>query len=576
MKKKGLEELFRNLPIGKKLFYSFGTIIISTFVLIVILLIGMKTIEGRLVKLYEGPTMNISYSSSLYYPQVDIQRALNRVMAEGLGRLDEMYPQLEATTEKNAAIMDEAYAKLKENLLTAEDKERLENINVMLNETVRVYRQETMALLKAKDFEAAREFNNEYHKPAVDELKVMIEDLEASIMDTADSYKESAVQLAIGLIIIGIILLIIITWIAVRLAAVVIKVLLEPVKQIEKAAEQLRVGDLSHADELDYESEDELGNLAKVMRESITILNGYVQEICENFEKVAKGDLTRNFDEITDFLGDFSNIKTSFVVILREFNETLNEIRQVSSQVDTGSDEVAGAANDLASGTGEQASAVEELTATIETVSSMADKAAKDARESYNKMLQAVEEAEVEKEQMAELKREMQRIMEISGEIETIVTSIEEIASQTSLLALNASIEAARAGEAGRGFAVVADQIGKLATDSATAVTNTKELISKTVEEINKGNKVTETAAIGFEKIIGELESFAKTTKENSEVSVAQSQALQQVEEGVNQISVVTSNNAASSEECSAISEELAARAQELDSLVNRFKLYAK
>ena len=574
MKKRKLEELFKHLPMGKKLFYSFGTIILSTFILIVILLVGMKIIEGRLVKMYEGPTMNISYSASLYYPQVDIQRAVNRMMAEGRDRLEEMYPQMEATIEKDLAIMNEAYDKLQQNLLTEENKVQLEKINTILNEKVKGYRLETLRLLKAGDFEAAREYNNEYYKPAVDEVKVMIEELEASIMKVADDYERSAVRLAIGLIIAGIILLVVITWIALRLALVVIKGITEPVEQIEAAAKQLRIGDLSHADDITYEAEDELGNLAKTMRESIHILSDYVKEICDNFEQVAKGDLTKNFDEITDFLGDFANIKTSFVIILKEFNETLNEIKSVSTQVDTGSDEVAGAANDLANGTNEQSGAVEELTATIETVAQMSRQAAQNAKESYDKMMIAVDEAENEKKQMEELKVEMQRIMEISGEIETIVTSIEEIASQTSLLALNASIEAARAGEAGRGFAVVADQIGKLATDSATAVLNTKELIGKTVEEINKGNKVTEKTAEGFERIIAELENFAQTTKETSEMAVEQSQALMQVEEGVNQISLITSSNAASSEECSAISEELAARAQELDSLVNRFKLF--
>lgn len=574
MKKSGLEEKFKHLPIRKKLFYSFGAIILTTFILIVVLLIGMKVIENRLVKLYEGPTMNIYYSSTLYYPQVDIQRAVNRVMAEGVERLDEMYPQLEKEVNEDLALMDDAYSKLKNNLLTQEDKLRLEEINNKLENEVAGYRIEVLRLLKEGKFSAAREYNNEYYKPAVDETKLMIEDLEASILKTAANYEKSAVNLAITLIIIGVVLLLVITWIAVKLALIVIRGISDPVAQIEAAAKQLRVGDLSHADDITYESEDELGELAKTMKESIKILSDYVKEICDNFELVAKGDLTRNFDEITDFLGDFASIKHSFVVILQEFNETLNEIHDVSSQVDSGSEEVAGAANDLASGTNEQASAVEELTATIETVSSMAEKAAKDAQESYTQMLNSVEEAGKEKEQMQELKQEMHRIMEISAQIETIVTSIEEIASQTSLLALNASIEAARAGEAGRGFAVVADQIGKLATDSATAVLNTKELIGKTVEEINNGNRVTEKTAEGFERIIQQLENFAQTTKENSEMSIAQSAALQQVEEGVNQISLVTSNNAASSEECSAISEELAARAQELDSLVRRFKLY--
>ena len=166
------------------------------------------------------------------------------------------------------------------------------------------------------------------------------------------------------------------------------------------------------------------------------------------------------------------------------------------------------------------------------------------------------------------------RIKEISGEIEKIITTIEEIASQTSLLSLNASIEAARAGEAGRGFAVVADQIGKLATDSAQAVVSTKELIEKTIEEINKGNKITEQTVTGFERIIQNLEAFAEAAKVNRDSALDQSERLNQVTEGVEQISQVTQQNAASSEECSAIGEELAASANELDNLVKVFKLH--
>lgn len=402
----------------------------------------------------------------------------------------------------------------------------------------------------------------------------MIEDLEVSIMDTAADYEDSSATLGIVLVIIGIVLLVVITVIAIGLALKVTVDITTPVNEIVEAAKKMRVGDLSVADKITYESEDELGALAQTMRETIDTLDGYVKEISENFDQVAKGDLTKNFDEITDFLGDFASIKQSFVCILKEFNSTLTQIQETSHQVDTGSDEIAGAANDLASGTGEQASAVEELTATINTVSNMAEGAAKEAENAYNSMMESVGEAQAERQQMQELQDEMLRIKEISGEIAAIITSIEEIASQTSLLALNASIEAARAGDAGRGFAVVADQIGKLATDSAQAVVNTRELIGKTVEEIDKGNKVTEMTAVGFERIIKEMETFAEAAKANSEVSKAQSQALLQVEEGIDQISLVTQQNAASSQECSAISEELAARATELDNLVGKFKLH--
>ena len=86
----------------------------------------------------------------------------------------------------------------------------------------------------------------------------------------------------------------------------------------------------------------------------------------------------------------------------------------------------------------------------------------------------------------------MERISDTSKEIQNIIGAIEDFASQTNLLSLNASIEAARAGEAGKGFAVVADQIGKLASDSAQSAIDTKKLIEKSLDEIENGNIITE------------------------------------------------------------------------------------
>ena len=332
----------------------------------------------------------------------------------------------------------------------------------------------------------------------------------------AEEASDYATSTFIFVVVIVIVLVAIATVIALGVSRVIIKGIITPVDELKRAAAEMTQGRLDA--EINYESKDELGELADSIREVQTTLGSYVREISATLEVIASGDLTKDFNQITEFRGEFNSVKTSFVRILKEFNITLGKISEGAMDVDHCSDEIAGAAGDLATGTGEQASAVEELTATITTVSNMAEDSAKAANE--------------------------------------------------------ASDEAARAGDAGRGFAVVADQIGKLAADSAKAVVNTKELIDKTVQAVDKGSAMTETAALGFGRIIEELESFAEMAHGVNESATAQAQALRQVEEGIEQISTVTQQNAAASEECSAISEELAARATEMTNQIQKFNLF--
>ena len=167
----------------------------------------------------------------------------------------------------------------------------------------------------------------------------------------------------------------------------------------------------------------------------------------------------------------------------------------------------------------------------------------------------------------------MERITATSQEIGNIIGEIEEIASQTNLLSLNAAIEAARAGEAGRGFAVVADQIRKLAEDSARSAVNTKKLIESSLAEVEQGNQITERTTKVMQEVIVGLNQLAQGAEASSRNSVQQAEMMEQLELGVEQISEVVQGNSAIAEEVAATSEELSAQAISLDNMVGQFKL---
>ena len=348
----------------------------------------------------------------------------------------------------------------------------------------------------------------------------------------------------------------------------------KPVKQIEEAVASLRKGELSNVEMLTYESEDELGDTIKNLKEAMGILADYVSEISAEVKAIAQGDLTRNGDDITDFLGDFSELKVSLLYILKRFNSTLTEISNLAEQVSSNASEVEEASKSLADGATEQAGVIEELNATIDTVVNLSADTAKETQSASARVKASANKANEEKEKMNDLLMEMEHITEISKEIGNIITDIEDIASQTNLLSLNASIEAARAGEAGKGFAVVADQIGKLAADSANSAVNTRDLIDKTLVEIEKGNTITRTTADAFNQIITDMESFAEIAENTMEKANSQAESLGQIGQGIEQLSGVVQGNAASSEENTAISVNLAEGAAKMNERVNIFKLF--
>lgn len=344
--------------------------------------------------------------------------------------------------------------------------------------------------------------------------------------------------------------------------------LLVPIKKVSDQMVALSKGDFHEAFDM-VADDSEVGRMVAAIQFMKENLVKIIREITAVLEQMGNGNYDIALEQ--DYVGEFSVIKDSFYKISEEIRHTLRNLRDLSEQIKSGSLQLADAATNLADSCTVQATTVFDLSSLTENLYGDMDKNSNDARECVEIASQASETLSVGNEKMHELKNAIEEIKKCSEEINTIIGAIEDIATQTNLLSLNAAIEAARAGEAGRGFAVVAEQVKNLAEESAKSAKETTRLIETTVAAVEKGNRIADETVANMSEV---MEGTRLTTGKMSQISDLLSQNvqyMQKIDADLGNISAAVDDNAATSEETAAISQEQSGQVERMADLMDKF-----
>ena len=598
---------FNNLKIKAKMISGFFTVIVLMVLLSVISIIQLKDVAStyRIVidNVVECRQAILHYQSNFFdlrrmiatlstYTEYDLDRC-EEIINESVALYDTSFKYLDMYNEKvetNAALSD------------SEKQLRFDKSHDIRLITEK-YHNEFMLLM----FDAAR---NDDHK-----LSLLILDKSVALTDDIGTLVQELINISNDAVITQtdhaniieyttIVLLIVISAGAAILAVIIALFIATRISRpllslsafMKKAGS---TGDIS----LSSQDIDVLGKSAKAKDEigqtiaNTTTFVQHVNQIAGELEHVANGDLTICMDTLSnaDTMGQalklmVESLNKMFTEIYSSASYVANNaalVDESAKQIACTTTNIAEGAQQLAQGSTDQAASVQELSGVINIIEEKTRENAHIADEAALLADNVIGNAQKGNHQMEEMISAVKDIAEANQSIQSIMNTINDIATQTNLLSLNAAIEAARAGEHGKGFAVVADEVRNLAAQSAEAAQQTSSIIEVSIEKSQLGSNIVDKTAESFKEIVNGLTESSKLIKSIAKASQEQAAGISKVKIGIDQVSDIVEQNSATAQESAAASQESSAaatesinaadnmktQAQTLKNLVSQFKL---
>lgn len=471
----------------------------------------------------------------------------------------------ELNEDKNRDI---AWAGLKKNDITTEEWQEMEDIARISDGLVPLEEEAMRAVASGNQEEAVAYVFGQQYEADIAVINSQTDKAISQIQRRLDTKKD----VLVGLQMVVEVLFLFSFFYVIRQIVVSIKFsrkeLLVPITKVSDQMVAMSEGNLHKPFDM-VEDDSEVGRMVGAigfMKENLVKI---ISEITKTLEQMGDGNYDIALNQ--NYVGEFSAIRDSFYKISEEIRHTLRNLRDMSEQIKGGSQQLADAATNLAESSTVQSTTVSDLTSLTENLYTDMDKNSNEAKGCVEIASQAGKMLMAGNEKMQELKDAIGEIRKCSEEIGAIIGAIQDIATQTNLLSLNAAIEAARAGDAGKGFAVVAEQVKNLAEESARSAKETTRLIETTVAAVEKGNEIADETAQNMDEVMAGARLATEKMTQISDLLDQNVHYMQKIDADLGNISGAVDDNAATSEETAAISQEQTNQVEMMVNLMDKF-----